>query len=930
MQKIGNYLYAGFWNSSNIKVYDISTPGNPILINTQSIETPFVSYCAFLGMTTANGYLYVVSRYTDKLYIVDVTDPLNLVVTGTLALPVNNNDIVVDGNYAYISTVDSGGPLTIVDVSNPAVPVLVSSTSLGTGGGAYYCMQVEKLGNYVYVNYFENGLTKIKVVDVSVPLTPTVVNTLNVPGNLISGDLLITGNVLYFSYTNNSTNYLRAYDLTVPSTPVFAKDIVISGVSRSITYDGQYLYLGCDVSANNYQMPGGLTVIDITTPLNPVILAQSEASYLRSMEDIVVVAGWAYAGDDYFDNLVTFPINCATDEIVNITDMELCPTNSGTTVTIPSSDLNSNYYLRDNTNDTIVDGPYSGDGNNVTFNTGVLNNSMTYNVYVEMSQFNNALNFDGSNDFVQLSNESDFDFTTNMTVEFMINTTYFDLLDGIVTKGDNSWRIHAQTTGEITFAGNGAFGDFNSVTQVNDGLWHHVAVTYDGANAKIYIDGVMENSVVATAPIDNGNYAVALGNNLQHPTRFFEGNLDEVRIWNTVRTAREINAFRGVELQGTESGLVSYYNFNQGIASGNNSTETTIFDITASGNDGVLNNYALSGITSNWVENNAVNCQFELSTTVSVAVQDTIAPVADATSLSTVTGECSIAMPTAPTATDNCSGTITGTTTTTFPITTQGTTVVTWTYDDGNGNTTTQDQNVIITDVTAPVADVTTLSDVTATCEVTSLTAPTATDNCSATVTVTNDATLPINTVGTTVVTWTYDDGNGNTSTQTQNVIITAPVIDVTTTTVGLTISANNTSATAYQWIDCNNSNAAISGETNASYTATVNGDYAVIIFEGNCSDTSNCVNINNVGIEELSDLGVSIYPNPNNGEFTLSTTANNLTVTIYSIDGKVIVNKLKVTQTNQSINLGDIETGVYFVKVMNDTNQKTIRLVVE
>ena len=34
MQKIGNYLYTGFWNSSNIKVYDISTPGNPILVNT--------------------------------------------------------------------------------------------------------------------------------------------------------------------------------------------------------------------------------------------------------------------------------------------------------------------------------------------------------------------------------------------------------------------------------------------------------------------------------------------------------------------------------------------------------------------------------------------------------------------------------------------------------------------------------------------------------------------------------------------------------------------------------------------------------------------------------------------------------------------------------------------------------------------------------
>ncbi|MEE4196065.1 MAG: GLUG motif-containing protein, partial [Bacteroidales bacterium] len=82
-------------------------------------------------------------------------------------------------------------------------------------------------------------------------------------------------------------------------------------------------------------------------------------------------------------------------------------------------------------------------------------------------------------------------------------------------------------------------------------------------------------------------------------------------------------------------------------------------------------------------------------------------------------------------------------------------------------------------DVTAPVPDVAELEDVTAECEVTELTAPTATDNCSGMVTGTHDAALPINTQGTTVVTWTYDDGNGNVATQTQNVVIndvSAPV----------------------------------------------------------------------------------------------------------------------------------------------------------
>ncbi|MBW2962118.1 HYR-like domain-containing protein, partial [Mesonia aestuariivivens] len=153
-----------------------------------------------------------------------------------------------------------------------------------------------------------------------------------------------------------------------------------------------------------------------------------------------------------------------------------------------------------------------------------------------------------------------------------------------------------------------------------------------------------------------------------------------------------------------------------------------------------------------------------------------------------VTMECEVLATdvTEPTATDNCGGTVTVTNDASFPISTQGTTIITWTYEDENGNTSTQTQNVIIDDVSAPIADQATLADVTMECEVlaTDVTEPTATDNCGGTVTVTNDASFPISTQGTTVITWTYEDENGNTSTQTQNVIIddiTAPVADQAT-----------------------------------------------------------------------------------------------------------------------------------------------------
>ena len=169
-----------------------------------------------------------------------------------------------------------------------------------------------------------------------------------------------------------------------------------------------------------------------------------------------------------------------------------------------------------------------------------------------------------------------------------------------------------------------------------------------------------------------------------------------------------------------------------------------------------------------------------------VIIKDINNPVTP--TLADITAQCSATV-TAPTTTDNCVGTVTGTTTTIFPITTQGTTVVAWTFDDGNGNSIIVNQNVIITDNIAPVAPVS-LADVTEECSATP-TAPTATDNCAGTVTGITTTEFPITAQGTTVVTWTFDDGHGNSSTVTQNVIlhdVTQPVL----VDVPANISVNN------------------------------------------------------------------------------------------------------------------------------------------
>ncbi|NOQ70641.1 MAG: HYR domain-containing protein [Crocinitomix sp.] len=158
--------------------------------------------------------------------------------------------------------------------------------------------------------------------------------------------------------------------------------------------------------------------------------------------------------------------------------------------------------------------------------------------------------------------------------------------------------------------------------------------------------------------------------------------------------------------------------------------------------------------------------------TQDVVLDDITPPTPDDADLPDVTAECEVTSLTDPTATDNCGGPVTATSDAILPITDQGTTTITWTYEDENGNEITQTQDVVIDDITGPTPDVDPLDDVTAECEVTSLTDPTATDNCGGPVTVTSDAVLPITDQGTTTITWTYEDENGNISTQTQDIVI--------------------------------------------------------------------------------------------------------------------------------------------------------------
>jgi len=158
--------------------------------------------------------------------------------------------------------------------------------------------------------------------------------------------------------------------------------------------------------------------------------------------------------------------------------------------------------------------------------------------------------------------------------------------------------------------------------------------------------------------------------------------------------------------------------------------------------------------------------------------------------LADVTGQCS-ATAAVPTTTDNCAGTINGTTTDPLTYAVQGTHEITWSFDDGNGNVITVKQNVIVNDTTAP--NTPTLADVTGQCSATAA-VPTTTDNCAGTINGTTSDPLTYSTQGTHTITWNFNDGNGQNYNVTQNVIVednTIPTVSTQDKSVFLDVNGN-------------------------------------------------------------------------------------------------------------------------------------------
>jgi hypothetical protein len=159
---------------------------------------------------------------------------------------------------------------------------------------------------------------------------------------------------------------------------------------------------------------------------------------------------------------------------------------------------------------------------------------------------------------------------------------------------------------------------------------------------------------------------------------------------------------------------------------------------------------------------------------------------------------------------------------------------------------------------------------------------------------------------------------------------LTVNLVD-TSVSVSTATLTSHASPAIYQWINCNNGNASILGQTNQSFTATTNGNYAVIVTQNSCSDTSSCYNITTTGIVENSfSTSIHIYPNPFNLQTTITfiQEQKNITIKIMDVLGKEL-KLISFTGKQLIIEKGEMLPGIYFLQLKTENDIAIKKIII-
>ena len=576
----GAVTFSGTSSSSyKMKWYDAATGGNLLASNTNTFTTPALTQTTYYYVSSIDTLTGCESSARTRVTAVVVTTPPSApTVTGasrcdagTLTLTATPVTGVVVDWYAA----SAGGTALATATNSFTTPVISASTT-------YYAEARGILGGCV-----SNSRTAV-VANVGSATSPAaVVITSSATGNRICPGATVT-----FTATPTNGGTAPAYQWKL--------------------------------NGNNINGATSSTYTTSTLSNNDAI------SVLMTSNLVTNCAGFSSANS----NVITTTIN-TLPSVLSTTPATTCAGNSITLSATASANAVIDWYAA-STGDAVL---HTGS----TYTVAGLTATTQYYVMARdtvtgcvSSSVNNNLSFDGTDDYITVNANPALNLTSQLSFSAWIYRNQTGKYDCIIGKDiyaqDIGYSLWVYSDDKLALRFGGPSHVYRSTDAIPAQTWTHVAATYDGTNAKLYLNGTLSGTYAVSPPTANtsnlyiGTPLDAIGNSLFN----FYGKMDELSIWNVALSQAQIQAMMNGGVNSSSSGLLAYYPFNEGVAGASNTAVNTLLDATANSFNGALTNFALNGTTSNWTSENGSSGRTQVAANIiATSSSDTSVTICD-------------------------------------------------------------------------------------------------------------------------------------------------------------------------------------------------------------------------------------------------------------------------------------------------------------
>ncbi len=367
---------------------------------------------------------------------------------------------------------------------------------------------------------------------------------------------LFTTQMLYGNDTAVASSYVNIRDLIAPD--VVSNDIEVTLDATTVTAQ-----ITTDMLVSSASDACGIKEITLSH-------TSFDCTNLGDNEVTITVT-------DSSNNVKEVKVNVKVISYIPSSEVEVLNPNTcageKVNINIKNSYDGAQYYLKNVTDSSVIGGPVAGNGNDIIITSDTINKKESLYVYAEVADSSKALYLSATGDYLKLNSPGSFDYSKGYTFSAWVKNTWgqsniwskpifyagsaesSDIEIFVLANGSKLRVLHNRENGVVN-------GYVTTTSDMPNNEYFHLSVTYANTQLSVYVNGNLVNKTTLTAPLKTGT-VMSLGYFIN--TKFpdaqysFDGYLDDVRLYDTARTAEAINDDMNRCLQGTEDNLILYY-----------------------------------------------------------------------------------------------------------------------------------------------------------------------------------------------------------------------------------------------------------------------------------------------------------------------------------------------------------------------------------